>query len=62
MSPRSSEERLDDIIYVEPSQVGVLLPRADKENRLPCLVAHGQGRTHLTPKPDSIAREAGQQQ
>lgn len=47
LSTTSSEERLDHIVHVELSQVGVLLTRADKQDRLPCLVAHGQCRANL---------------
>lgn len=59
LSPTSSEERLDNIIHVELSQVGVLLARADKQDRLPCFVAHGQCRAHLVPKADIVSKEAG---
>lgn len=57
LSPISSEERLDDVIDVELSQVGVLLTRADEQDRLPCLVAHGQRRAHLVPYAVIVSKE-----
>lgn len=38
---------MDDLAHVELLEVGILLPRADEEDGLPRLVAHGQRRAHL---------------
>lgn len=44
---RSLEECVDDLAHVELLEVGVLLPRADEEDGLARLVAHGQGCAYL---------------
>lgn len=43
----SAKKRLDDVVHVELSQVGVLLTRPDEQDRLARLVAHRKRGAHL---------------
>lgn len=52
----SAEKRLDDVVDVELSQVGVLLTRSDEQDRLARLVAHRKRRAHLYKSDSTIKR------
>ena len=48
IAPPSAEKRFDDIVYVELSQVRVLLACPNEQDGLSGLVTHGQCRPHLS--------------